>query len=39
MRLWIRNTFSSLQICGFAICGLVHIRNLRICGLTLHYNQ
>ncbi len=37
MRIWIRNiAFFSLQICGFAICGLGH-RGLRICSLGINY--
>jgi hypothetical protein len=35
MRIWIRNTAFSLQFCGFAICGLEHQVNLRICGLII----
>ncbi len=41
MRIWTRNTAFSLQICGFATCGLGHqgkicgliVKNLRICYL------
>jgi len=29
----------SLQICGFAICGLVHKGNLWICDLRLNHNK
>ncbi len=31
--------FFSLQICGFAICGLGHHRNLRTCDLRIKHNK
>jgi hypothetical protein len=37
LRIWIRNTDFSLQICGFAICGLGYQGNLRICDLRINH--